>query len=241
MNRPVLPAALAALAAALLAPAAQAQSGLYTQVTLASEYRYQGISSSDRQPVIQGVVHYFRHDGWYAGLFATQVDYGYAQSPNYELDFYGGRTLPLDKKTDLKLQGLYTTFPDNKTPGPTFDFVQGGVSLIRKEGPLTLTGLTTFVPKGSFGAGRIWRVEGGADYALAKGVTVKALAGRQVTERRLDRTYWSLGGEVRWKSLIVEARYQDTDLSRRQCGFNADVCGPALVGAISYTPPLVLF
>ena len=240
MKATALPA-VALVAAALLAPAAHAQSGLYSQVTLTSDYRYQGVSSSNKHAAFQGVVHHFRPDGWYAGLFVSEVDYGYPQSPDYELDFYGGRTLKLDAKTDLKLQALATIFPDNKTPGPTFNFIQGGMSLIRKEGPLTLTGLSTYVPEGSYGAGQVWRVEGEAAYALTKSVTLKALAGHQATERRPDRSYWSLGGEVRWRHLVFDVRYQDTDLSRTRCGFNPDICGPALTGAVTAVLPLILF
>lgn len=242
MNRRIaLPAAAALLATALLAPAVRAQSGLYSHVTLTSDYRYQGVSSSNGKAALQGVVHHFRPDGWYAGLFVSEVDYGYEQSPDYELDFYGGRTLRLDRKTELKLQGLATIFPDDRTPGPTLGFVQGGVSLIRKEGPLTLTGLTTYVPRGSYGAGQIWRVEGEAAYALDKSVTLRVLAGHQATERRPDRTYWSLGGEVRWRHLILEVRYQDTDLSQARCGFVADICRPAVTGAVTAVLPLILF
>lgn len=241
MNRRLALPAAALVAAAFLAPAAHAQSGLYSALWVTSDYRYQGISSSNRDPAIQGVVHYFRPDGWYAGLFATQVDYGYDQSPSYELDFYGGRTLKLNKKTDLKLQVLATTFPDNKTPGPTFDFVQGGVSVIRKEGPLTLTGLTTYVPEGSYGSGQIWRVEGEAVYALNKTFSLKALAGHQTTERRPDRTYWSLGAAAKWRFLGLEVRYQDTDLTRRECGFNPDICGGSVTGLVTAEFPLILF
>jgi uncharacterized protein (TIGR02001 family) len=240
MKNALLCAAFLAVAASL-APAAHAQSGLYSYVTVTTDYRYQGISSTDRHGAVQGVVHHFRPDGWYAGVFVSQVDYGYAQSPSYELDFYAGKTLKLDAKSELKLQGLATVFPDNETPGPTFDFVQAGVSLIRKEGRLTLTGLTTFVPQGSFAAGQIWRVEGGADYALGKSITLKALAGHQASERRNDRTYWSFGAELRWKHLIFEARYQDTDLSKRECGFNPDICGGAVTGAVTAVLPLILF
>lgn len=235
-----LPAAL--LIAALLAPAAHAQSGLYSQITVTTDYRYQGISSSQRKPAIQGVIHHFRPDGWYAGVFASEVDYGYAQSPNFELDFYGGRTLKLDLKTELKLQGLVSTFPDDRTPGPTLNFVQGGASLIRTEGPLTLTGQATYVPQGSYAAGRIWRAEGAAAYALGKGgITLRALAGHQASERRPDRTYWSVGGDLRWRHLIFEVRYQDTDLSRARCGFDPRICGPSVTGAVTAVLPLILF
>jgi uncharacterized protein (TIGR02001 family) len=224
-----------------LSPAPGSRGGLYSAITLTSDYRYQGVSSTNRHAALQGVIHHLRPDGWYAGLFASQVDYGYSQSPSYELDFYGGKTLKLNPKTDLKLQALATFFPDNKTPGPTFDFVQGGVSVIRREGPLTLSGLTTYVPQGSYGAGQVWRAEGEAAYVLNKAITLKGQAGHQWTERRPDRSYWSLGAEARWRHLIFEVRYQDTDLSKARCGFNPDICGPAVTGAITAVLPLILF
>jgi uncharacterized protein (TIGR02001 family) len=230
------------LATALLAapPAAAQKSGVFSSVTLTSDYRYQGVSNSDRHAAVQANVHYFRPDGWYAGLFATQVDFNDVGT-SYELDFYGGRTLKLDGRTDLKLQGLLTAFPDNRTPGPTYDFVQGGVSVIRREGPLTITGLTTFVPRASYGSGQAWRIEGGADYAVTRHVTLKALAGRRWIERGADRDYWSLGAAVSWRFLTFEARYQDTNLSRARCGYNPDICGAALTGQVTAAFPLILF
>lgn len=252
MKRVTLPAA--ALAAAFLAAPAVAQDktpkpasfpgsrgGLYTALWLTTDYRYQGVSNSDNAPAIQGVIHHFRPDGWYAGLFATQVDYGYAQGPDYELDFYAGKTLKLDAKTDLKPQVLVTVFPDNKTPGPTFDFIQGGASLIRREGPWTLTALGTYVPNGSFTTKQVWRAEAAADYALSKAVAVKSLAGHTWAENGRSRSYWSLGVAAKWRWLSLEVRYQDTDLSRRQCGFNDDVCGPAVSGVLTADFPLILF
>lgn len=255
MNRRLaLPAAVALLATALLSAPAAAQDkvpspghppgsrgGLYTSLWLTTDYRYQGVSNSNNHPAIQGVVHYFRPDGWYAGLFATQVDFGYAQGPDHELDLYGGRTLKLDKQTDLKLQALATVFPDNKTPGPTLDFVQGGVSVIRKEGPLTLTGLATYVPDGSYTTRQVWRAEVAADYAINKAVTLKTLAGHNWAQNARSRSYWSLGLAARWRWLSFEARYQDTDLSRRQCGFNPDICGAAVTGLVTADFPLILF
>src|SRR4051812_30299679 len=98
------PVALPALLAATLlsAPAAGqapgSRGGLHSAVTLTSDYRYQGVSNSDRHAAVQGVVHYFRPDGWYAGLFATEVDFN-DFSTSYELDFYGGKTLKLDART----------------------------------------------------------------------------------------------------------------------------------------------
>jgi uncharacterized protein (TIGR02001 family) len=240
MRTAALPAA-ALVAAALLAPAAQAQSGLYSQVTLTSDYRYQGVSSSGAAPAFQGVLHHFRPDGWYIGVFASEVDYGYAQSPTFELDVYGGKTLKLDARTDLKLQGLVTVFPNDQTPGPTLSFLQVGASLIRKADPVTLTGTATYVPSGSYGAGQVWRAEGEVALAVSKSLTLKGLAGHQTTEHRPDRSYWSLGAELKWRHLIFDVRYQDNDLTTVECGLNPKVCKAAVVGAVTAVLPLILF
>lgn len=238
----VLPAAVLLIAAALPAPAASQNSrnGIYSAVTLTSDYRYQGVSNSDRHAAVQGVVHHFRTDGWYAGLFVTEVDFN-DFGTSYELDFYGGKTIALDKQTDLKLQVLYTTFPDNRTPGPTYDFIQGGVSVIRKAGLVTFTGLTTYVPEASYGSGEAWRVESEAAYALSPNLTLKALAGRRWIQRGSDRNYWSLGAATTWKHLTFEVRYQDTNLSKARCGYSPDICGPALTGQVTAALPLILF
>lgn len=243
MTHAALPAAALLFAASQLpAPAARASDwgGLYSTVAIASDYRYQGVSNSDRHAAIQANVHNFRPDGWYVGVFASQVDFN-DFGTSYEVDVYGGKNLKLDPKTELKLDVMYTAFPDNETPGPTYNFWQGKVAVTRRQGPLTLVGLTSYVPEGSYGSGEAWRIESEAQYAVSPHLTLKALAGRRWSERNADRTYWSLGAATTWKHLVFEVRYQDTDLSKARCGYNPDICGPALSGAITAIMPLILF
>src|SRR3954467_6874141 len=104
--------ALSAPAAARAADAPGPWGGLFSAVTLASDYRYQGVSESRGRPVVQGYVHWWRPDGLYAGVFATQVDFGYVGAPTYEIDGYAGKNFRLEGgKTELKLQAMYTSFP----------------------------------------------------------------------------------------------------------------------------------
>ena len=215
--------------------------GVYSAVTLASDYRYQGVSESSGRPVLQGYVHWWRPDGFYAGVFATQVDFGYAGSPTYEIDSYAGKNFRLDAgKTELKLQAMYTTFPDNRTPGPTFDFVQGSVQLQHTAGPWTTRALVSYVPKGSYGSGPVSRVEGEADYAVSETLTMRALAGTQGMGRGHDRTYWSLGGAWTWKTLTFGLTYQDTDRTRVNCGFQPMACDSSVVGTLTVALPPIL-
>ena len=244
MKRALLPAA--ALAAALLPAPALAQmsewGGVFSAVTYASEYRFHGLGSSDNQPVVQGYAHWYRPDGFYLGVFATQVDYGYAQSPDYEIDLYGGKTWRLDKgRTELKAEAMFTTFPDNKTPGPTFDFVQVKLAAKRTMGDAELIGSVSFVPDSPFVSGRGWRVTTEGAYALTPSLKLKGLAGHVWTERGQDRSYWEAGVAAAWKKLTFEVRYVDTDLSKVECGFNRDVCGPAVVGSVTVALPPLMF
>lgn len=234
-----------ALAGLLLAVPTAAHAGdwggLFSAVTLASDYRYQGVSEARGRPVVQGYVHWWRPDGLFAGVFATQTDFGYAGGPTYEIDSYAGKNLSLDAgKTELKLQAMYTSFPDNRTPGPTFDFIQGSVQLQHTAGPWTTRGLVSYVPQSSYGSGPLRRAEGEVDYALSKSLTLKALAGTQGGGRGHDRTYWSLGGAWTWKTLTFALAYQDNDRTRANCGFQPKACDAAVVGTLTVALPPVL-
>jgi len=243
MIRTVASLAVLALAAPLAASAQPgAWGGLFSAVTLASDYRYQGVSESRGRPVVQGYVHWWRPDGLFMGAFATQVDFGYPGAPTYELDIYGGKAFRLDGgATELKLQAMSSSFPDNRTPGPTFDFLQGSAQLQHTAGPWTARGLVSYVPHGSYGSGPVMRAEAGADYALSKSMTLKVLAGTQGGGRGHDRTYWSLGGAWSWKTLTFALTYQDTDRTRADCGFQPKACDAAVVGSLTVALPPVMF
>jgi uncharacterized protein (TIGR02001 family) len=238
MKAPLL--AAIALAAPTLAHAGD-WGGLFSAVSLASDYRYQGVSESLGRPVVQGYVHWWRPDGFYAGVFATKVDFGYAGAPTYEIDSYAGKNFSLQGgRTELKLESMYTSFPDNRTPGPTFDFVQAKAQAKHTSGPWTLIALTAYVPHGSFGSGPVMRVEGETDFAMSKALTLKALVGSQGGGRGHDRTYWSFGAVAVWRTLSFDLRYVDTDRTRANCGFQPKACDPAVVGTVTVNLPPIL-
>ena len=241
---------LAALALAAW-PATRAQAadagGLFSAVIWTSDYRFQGISNTDRRPALQGYVHWWRPDGFYAGLFATEVHY-YDGGPRLELDAYAGKTFALDQgRSQLKAEVMYTSFPRNPTPGPTFDFVQVKGEAQRRAGRWTLLGSASFTPQASYGAGEAWLAQAQADYAVAPRLTLRAQAGRRWVHRGADRTFWSLGasrslgGTAQQPRSVVALRYESTNLAPRACGFNPRICGPELIGSVTLNlPPLML-
>ncbi len=242
--RPLLNTAIAALVAASAGPAeAETKGGLFSQINITSDNRYQGNSNSDGHAAVYANVHYWRPDGWYAGLSAYQVDFNDPGKTSYELDFYAGRNLDFDHhKTELNLEGMYTAFPDNGTFGPTYDFFQAKLGIRHTEGRLTLGAVTSFVPQASYGSGQAKRLEGELSYRVTPKVTLNAGVGYRWIARGEDRAYWNLGAATTWKTLGFDLRYVDTSLTRTQCGrFNPGICGPQVVATLTVFLPPVLF
>jgi uncharacterized protein (TIGR02001 family) len=215
--------------------------GLFSAITLSSDYRYEGVSESRGHPVVQAYLHWWRPDGFYLGVFATKVDFGYPGAPTYEIDTYGGRNFAFDAgRTEFKLDGMYTAFPDNRTPGPTLNFFQGKVQLKHTHGPWTVIGLVSYVPSSSYGSGPALREEGEVDFAAATALTLTALLGHQGEGIGHERTYWSLGAQVPWKTLTFALRYEDTDRTRLNCGFQPKACDAAVVGSMTVSLPPIM-
>ncbi len=230
---------LAALATILtLAPcagrAADGPSGIYAALDLTSDYRFQGSSNTDGNAAVQGVLHYFRPDGWYLGVFGSQVDFKDPGKTSYELDFYGGKRFALEGgRSELKLQAMRSVFPDNATPGPTYDFWTFQASARRTWGPLALNVLGAFVPQGSYHSGKVWRVESEVDYVVSPNLSLHAIVGDQWGGRNHTRAYWSVGPQLSWKALQLDLRYVGTDRTRETCPFLPKSCDPALVATVT--------
>lgn len=91
-----------ATAALLLSPAAHASTqSISTTVTAVSEYAFRGIAQSDEHPAVQGAVDYTlaldKGVGYYAGLWASNVDFNDNWEAKAEVDIYSGVTYTLDK------------------------------------------------------------------------------------------------------------------------------------------------
>jgi uncharacterized protein (TIGR02001 family) len=77
---------LAALGLSFAAVAAQAE--VTATVTAASDYDFRGITQSAQDPALQGSVDYAHESGLYAGIWASNVDFG--DDAEVEIDYYGG-------------------------------------------------------------------------------------------------------------------------------------------------------
>lgn len=99
--------ALAAVGLSFAAVAAQAE--ITGTVGVYSDYNWRGISQTSQDPALQGSVDYAHDSGFYAGVWASNVDFGDCCDENVETDLYlgfrGGETVTWD------VGGIYYLYP----------------------------------------------------------------------------------------------------------------------------------
>ena len=82
-------------------------------VALTTDYRFRGISQTDRDPAIQGGFDYAHDSGFYLGAWASNVAFGGSS----EMDFYGGYAMDLSEDVNLDIGYLYYAYPaDGASP-----------------------------------------------------------------------------------------------------------------------------
>jgi uncharacterized protein (TIGR02001 family) len=77
---------------------------------LFSDYRFRGISQTNKKPALQGGIDISHASGFYVGNWNSNVDSAFYNGANIEMDFYGGYKLPLGDFT-LDLGALYYYYP----------------------------------------------------------------------------------------------------------------------------------
>ncbi|MBT1063472.1 TorF family putative porin [Bowmanella sp. Y26] len=68
-------------------------------LTAVSDYLFNGVSQTDEKPALQGSVDWASQNGWYAGVWGSNVDFG--DDTKIEADIYGGYYLDLSDSLNL--------------------------------------------------------------------------------------------------------------------------------------------
>jgi len=113
----------------LLAPAAFAQGtpasdhSFSANLTLATDYRFRGISQTFKGPTVQGGFDYAHSSGFYLGNWNSNLSgVQYPDGASLEMDFYGGYQFEAAKDFNLDLGVLYYYYPGSKVPGTNVKF-----------------------------------------------------------------------------------------------------------------------
>ncbi|GAB4257687.1 MAG: TorF family putative porin [Deferrisomatales bacterium] len=93
-------------------------------LAVTTDYVWRGVSQTDRTPAVQGSFGYASPVGLYAGVWASNVEFG----GGIEMDWYGGFARELELGLSYDLGVNYYTYPKSHDP-TELDFVEVYLSL----------------------------------------------------------------------------------------------------------------
>src|SRR5437868_5033598 len=114
-------------------------------ITLASQYRFRGISLSEEQVALQGTLNVNHRSGFYAGFWASNLDgFGELGGSNLELDLYGGWRHQVARGVSVDAGLLYYAYPGSR--GGNFEFFEPYANVTVTRGPVTGKAGIAFAP-----------------------------------------------------------------------------------------------
>jgi uncharacterized protein (TIGR02001 family) len=215
---------LSLLAATMAAPAAAEDLGGGFSVnggaTLVSDYRFRGISQTDKRFAVQGTITVSHSSGLYGSVWGSSIDDYVAAGGDAELDLVAGYKKTFGSTT---VDGgvLYYYYPGSG--GLDTDFVEPYLKISQAVGAATLTGTIAYAPKQSalsVGNGKEDNLylAGDASYAIANSpVGLAGHFGHSFGPSYLaigdEYSDWSIGATFTHKNLIAGLSYVDTSKS----------------------------
>lgn len=208
MKKTILAAAIfATFASSAFAQQAAASDHTFTgNVTLASDYRFRGISQTFGRPTFQGGFDYAHGSGFYAGNWNSNVSgVQYPNGAGLEMDFYAGYKFEPMPGLTADVGALYYYYPGASIGTTGEDFDNGEIyfgaaykwfSAKYSYGVTDFFGLnstTAFAPRGDSKGS--WYLDLNANFEIADKTTLTFHVGRQKVKSygELDYTDYKVG------------------------------------------------
>jgi uncharacterized protein (TIGR02001 family) len=239
---------LAALAftTALASPAMAAELGGGLSVSggaaLVSDYRFRGISQTDKDFAIQGNIFLNHSSGLYVGTWGSSIDDYVAGGSDQEIDLIGGFKKSFGGTT-LDVGFIYYYYPgaEKITADLDTDFFEPYVALSHTFGPVTGKVMVAYAPKQnalSLGAGKEDNLYVSGDLSAAipnMPITLSAHVGHNFEESYITfgekYTDWNIGAAYTRGPLTFMVQYVDTD--KDFIGSTKNISKEGVVGTVS--------
>ncbi|WP_114954781.1 TorF family putative porin [Sphingosinicella terrae] len=186
--------------------------------TVVSDYRFRGISQSDKRFAVQAGISLSHESGFYIGTWGSSIDDYVAAGADAEIDLIAGYRHTFGGTT-IDAGVLYYYYP-GAGPGNT-DFVEPYISVAHTFGPATAKITANYAPSQSaltVGAGDEDNLYLAGDLSVGipeTPVTINAHLGHSFGPSYLtigdEYTDWSLGATFAWRNLSFGIAYVDTD------------------------------
>jgi uncharacterized protein (TIGR02001 family) len=128
-------------------------------VTFASDYNLRGISQTDRAPALQGGLTFTVDPGFFASVWASNVDFNDGGNASLELDYLVGYTGTVDALSYTG-QVIFYTYPGS--PGSlNYAYIEGNIGLAYDTGFVIPNVNVYYSPDTFGGVGKAWYFTGG--------------------------------------------------------------------------------
>lgn len=114
-------------------------------VALVSDYRFRGVSQTDKEMAVQGGISVTHESGLYVGTWASNLaGWGTFGGSNMELDIYGGYAMDIGGGAKIDIGLTWYMYPGGLS---TTDFAEPYVKLSGTVGPASLLVGVAYAPK----------------------------------------------------------------------------------------------
>ena len=233
-------------AAALMAmTSASALAEASANIAFTTDYRFRGISQTDKDFAIQGGFDYAWDSGFYIGTWASNVD-NFSPAPDgtggaqAELDFYGGYAAELTGTLSFDISALYYYYPGASTQNGAadIDYAEYVPSITYSDDNLSATLSLAYSDDFYAESGDALYYGADFEFPLAEYLTLGAHAGYQTIDDNEqwgtpDYADWSISLGTSMFGLDWSVAYIDTDLNESECFGGSDLCDATAVGTVS--------
>lgn len=200
--------------AVMLGVASAANADVSATVTLTSNYVSRGYTQTDDGPAIQGSIDYAHDSGFYAGTWASTIDFNDDEA-DVEVDLYAGYANTMPNGLGYDVGYAYYLYPGADSD-LDYDYGEFYASLSAAVAEPVTVGLKVLYSPEYFGhTGDAWYVVGSADWAVTDEVTLGAAVGHSFGDAWEDAEYtdWSLSASTSLGGFDLSLAYTDTDIS----------------------------
>jgi uncharacterized protein (TIGR02001 family) len=191
--------------------------------TVVTDYRFRGISQTDKRFALQGSLTVSHASGFYASVWGSSIDDYVANGGDQELDLIGGFKKTFGGTT-VDVGVLYYYYPGSH--GANTDFVEPYLSVAHTFGPVTAKVTGNYAPKqkaigitvgeGDFKKEDNFYLAGDLSAAIPKtpfGLSAHLGHSFGPSYLTIGKSYtdWGLGATYTWKALTFGVSYVDTN------------------------------
>lgn len=225
--------------------------GFTANFALTTDYRFRGQSQSQGDFAVSGGVDYAHESGFFAGVWASNVDFNDAAETYYEVDFYAGFTKAITDKTSGTIKAIYYAYPGaDYLPGANEnDYFELIGSLAHDFGGANGTLEVAWSPDYFLESGDSVAVTGGLSVPVAEtflffdgGVSVSSKVGYQWIDENAtfgtpDYLFYDIGVSAKVGKATFDVRWVDTDLSEAECFGGTNLCEGGVVATLTFVLP----